>query len=495
MPAPPPQDDSASAIQAPEPEIAAVETVDGRPPGYFAAGGQMAGPTSPGALPMHGWPRFAAALRFQDYRRLWTGALISNVGSWMQNVARDWLVLQLGGVTGNLWLGLNAFAEGVPLLLLLPLGGVLADRFDRRRILIITNAFNAVLALGAALLTVLGMLRGWHILALTAGTAAMDALRIPANQSMLPDLVDHDNIPNAIALNSMQFNMSRILGPALGGMTLMWFGPAWSFSFNGLSFIGVIIPLAMLRRRPTSRSGRETMLQSLRQGAGYVLGRRDLLVMLLLVITGGFLAAPVTKFLSAMSQQVYHRGETGFTMLLSCFGVGAVIGAVLMAARSERRPTPWRAFPILMGLGLCQIAMAYNPYFPLALALVMLCGMCFIGTMIRLNTTILQTTPHAMRGRAASFHVLAFRLGMPLGGLLAGVISHTYGLRVVYLAFGLAMLVIVPLMLIAARQQRIDLGGEHHLATTPGDAPPPGSPGRPGTPGSPGSPGPPGTLP
>jgi predicted MFS family arabinose efflux permease len=373
----------------------------------------------------------------------------------MQNVARDWLVFQLGGASGKFWLGLNALAEGLPLVLLLPLGGVLADRFSRRWILIVVNAISAALSVLLALLTVSGHLRGWHIIAFTASVAAMDALRIPANQSLLPDLVGRGDVPNAIALNAMQFNLSRVAGPALGGLTLVALGPAWSFSLNALSFSGVIFALLMMRHLPIHPPRCESLGRTLSQGVSYIRSRPDLITMMLLVVIGGTLTAPVTKMLPALSRDFYGRDAAGFAALLSCFGIGAVMGAALLAVRSHRDPTPWRAFPILMALGLCQMAIALNTHYGVGLLLVGLTGLLFIGVMVRLNTSILHSTPAGVRGRVVSFQVLAFRIGMPVGGLLAGWVGQVLGLMWVFLSFGAAMLVIVPVLLLAARQRKV----------------------------------------
>jgi predicted MFS family arabinose efflux permease len=428
-------------------------------PGYLAGGGQMVGTTAPAELVLTGWRRAVAALHYRSYRYLWAGALLSNVGSWMQNVARDWLVYQLGGASGKFWLGLNALAEGLPLVLLLPLGGVLADRFSRRTILITVSVISALLAVGLAVLTVSGHLRGWHIVAFTAAVAAMDALRIPANQSLLPDLVGRDDVPNAIALNSMQFNLSRVTGPALGGLALVTLGPAWSFSLNALSFSGVIIAVLLMRNLPVRAPRRESLRRTMGQGVAYIRSRADLMTMMLLVVVGGTLAAPVTKMLPALSRDFYGRDEAGFAVLLSCFGIGAVLGAALLAVRSHRDPTPWRAFPILMGLGVCQIAIAFNGVYEIGLLLVGLAGLLFIGAMVRLNTAVLHSTPAQVRGRVAGFQALAFRIGVPVGGLLAGWIGQTLGLMWAFLGFGLAMLVIVPALLLMARQRKVRYAG------------------------------------
>ncbi|MCC6580276.1 MAG: MFS transporter [Phycisphaeraceae bacterium] len=429
-------------------------------PGYLAGGGDVIGGTGPAELLLSNWPQFLAALRYPNYRMLWAGALVSNIGSWMENIARDWLVYQLGGDEGKFWLGVNVFADGVLLVVMLPLAGVLADRISRRWLLVAANAGSAILAAILAALTFTGQLRIWHILLLTALNGMMDAVRIPANQSLLPDLVARDDLSNAVALNSLQFNLSRVAGPALGGLTLVMIGPAWSFTFNAVSFLGVILPLILMRNLPVTRIADKLrgqrlipgMMDSLRGGVTYVRSRADLLVMFTLVVLCSSLAAPVTKMMPAWADLLGHSAA-GFAKLLIAFGVGAVVGAGLMAMRGRQQSTPWRAFLLLIGLGVCELLMSVNHRFSLALPLCGMCGVLFVGSMVRIVAAVMESTPRHYRGRVSSMFTLCFRMGMPLGGLAAGAMAQSAGLPLTTALFG-AILIALTLILFAVTRKR-----------------------------------------
>ena len=426
-----------------------------RPPGYLAGGGQMIA-SGPAEIEVSRWRQAFSAFHYPVYRMIWAGALVSNIGSWMQSIARDWLIYELSG--GNAaWLGYNAFAEGLPLILLLPLGGVLSDRFSRRWLLVATNAASALLAIMLAGLTFTEVLRPWHILVITSLNACVDSVRVPANQALLPSLVDRADMGNAVAMNSIQFNLSRIAGPALGGLTLKLLGPVWSFGLNALSFAAVIVPLVRMPRSNRRRADEATvsMKSHLGEGLRYIAGRPDLLMMFLLIVIAGLFTAPVIKMLPALANQGFHGDESLFAMMLSGFGVGAVVGAVLLAMRSRNAPTPWRAFPVLMALGACEIVMGLTEQRWLAIVMIGFAGCMFVGTMARLNTAILYSTPDRFRGRTMSFHQISFRIGLPIGGLIAGGIAQSISIERAFWVFGVGMLLVVPVIFLLVRAVKV----------------------------------------
>jgi MFS family permease len=396
---------------------------------------------------------FARALRVPTFRDVLAGSLVSNIGSWMQNVARDWLVFILAGPSGKLYLGINAFAEGASLALMLPLGGVLADRHSRKSILIATNLLSAGVALLLAVLAATRALAGWHIVALTALNGAFDGFRIPANQTLLADLVDKDDVPNAIALNSMQYNLSRVVGPVMGGLTLFYVGATWSFLLNALSFLAILFALRGVSSVSSAARTTESVVTSLRQGVGYVRRRTDLTLIIVMVVAIGLCSAPVTKLLPALASEVFASGERGFSALLASFGAGAVIGAVALAARPHGLATPTRALPLLLTMGLAELGLVGVHHFSLAVALLAISGVTFVGAMVQLNSAVLQSTPDHVRGRAASLHTFAFRVGLPLGGFVAGWLAHLSSIRSAYAVFGVLMVLAVPLVLLLARHR------------------------------------------
>ncbi|MEX0775947.1 MAG: MFS transporter [Phycisphaeraceae bacterium] len=427
------------------------ERVSGRWSALLANLGRSEGIIGPIMLPVRGLRHAFSALRYPYYRIVWAGALVSNIGSWMQNIARDWLVNDLSGTTGKFWLGLNAFGEGIALILMLPLAGVLADRINRKHLLIITNAYQAVLAALLSLLAATGRLRPWHIVCFSAVNGLGDAVRIPAAQSMLPSLVGREDLSNAVALGSLQFNISRMLGPALGGVVLFYFGATWSFAINAVSFLAVIAALLCIPAIPMPIVQHRPMLQSFRQGLAFVRRRADLGVILLLIVTTGFLSAPITKLLAAVVSDLHGGDARSFAGTLVWFGGGAMLAAVLMAARSRHGPTPWRAMPIIILLGLVEMKIGQSDSLLLLYLLCAATGGLFIGIMVRLNTAVLYSSPDHVRGRMMSLQMLAFRGGMPLGAFAGGILGQFMGIRATLTLFGAGLVGAGLVFLLATR--------------------------------------------
>lgn len=412
-----------------------------------------------------------AALRYPNYRLVWSGAMVSNIGSWMQNIARDWLVYELSG-RQTMWLGLNGFVEGVALVAALPAGGVLADRFDRRRLLIAANAAQALLAVGLMVLTLTGMIRPWHIVLMSGLYGVADSVRVPAQQSLMPSLVDRAHLTNAVALGSLQFNFSRVMGPMIGGWVLFYLGAAWSFGANALSFLAVIAALWFMRlpARVHDPRPRRSAVASFREAGRFVRSRRDILLMLVLVLLTSILAAPATKLLPALAHENLGGDARTFSHLLTWFGAGAMIAALGLAVRSRRGPRPWRALPILALIGLGEIAAGWVRHDLAAWALCVVMGMCFIGIMVRLNSAVLYASPDGVRGRVSSFHMLAFRGGMPLGALIAsGLAQSLGGVRWAFWSFGVITLAVALMLTLVTRRLNIRyLGHQSDLRVSPG---------------------------
>jgi MFS family permease len=352
------------------------------------------------------WPGALRALRFYDYRLMWSGALVSNIGTWMQTMAQGWLMWTL--TRSALWVGIDAAAADIPVALLLPLGGICADRFDRRRTLIATNAAAGSFALILAILVWTHRVQPWMVVGLSLCVGCSDALRLPANQSLVPALVGREDVPNAIALNAIQFNASRVLGPGLGGLALL-FGIGWCFFINALSFLGVIAAMLLLRNPPALRPVRESMGQSLRTGMGYVLSRADLLIMLSLVVIGGLTGGVISRLQPVIVAQVFHGARNAFVVFQVCFGIGAVLGAALVAYGTRAGlMSPWRAFVLMTVMAGCVFALGWGGPPWLGAATMMLVGMLFVASMVRLNGSVLNSTPADMQGRVSSFPA-AFR--------------------------------------------------------------------------------------
>ena len=368
------------------------------------------------------------SLRNRNYRLWAAGALVSNVGTWMQRTAQDWLVL--AELTPH-----NATAVGIvmalqfgPSLVLLPLTGWTADRIDRRKLLLVTQGAMGVLALALGLLTVLGIVQLWHVYAFALLLGCITAFDAPARQAFATDLVGTRDLANAVALNSMSFQAGRMIGPAVAGVLIAAFGTGWSFLFNAVSFAGVIAALARLNaselhRAPASTHERGSLLDGLR----YVWHRDDLktvLAMLFLVATFG-LNFPI--FISTMAVSVFHVDANAFGLLSSMLAVGSVIGALLSARRSGPRMPLLIGGAALFGAG-CAVAAVMPGYASFAVVLVLI-GLASQTFMIGANSTVQIASDPSLRGRVMAIY-LAISLGStPLGAPIVGWVADFFGPR------------------------------------------------------------------
>ena len=280
--------------------------------------------------------RIAAALTYRDFRVLWFGAFLSTIGTWMQKVAQNWLVLTITGTSSAFFLGLDSFLGELPILLLTLVGGVVADRYDRRRLLLTSQYIQmgcGVHAGGARVFQ--DVVHIWHVLALSVVTGLAQAFGGPAYQSLLPSLVSKDHVPNAIAFNSIQFNLARVIGPLLAGAALAAFGMVACFGLNGLSFLAVIAAILSLHVRHIPPTAPTRMREEFKSGFEYVREHPALLGLAVLGFAGTFLGNPLLTFLPLFAQNVFHGEVTQYTYLMSSAGAGAVTGALVVAWRGR----------------------------------------------------------------------------------------------------------------------------------------------------------------
>ena len=338
----------------------------------------------------------------------------------MQKVAQNWLVLTLAGASSAFYLGLDSFLGELPILLLTLIGGVVADRYDRRRLLVTSQFIQMSSAFVLALLVYFDLVRIWHVLALSAVTGTAQAFGGPAYQSLMPLLVEKKDLPNAVALNSIQFNLARVIGPLLAGAALAAFGMVACFGLNGLSFLAVIFALLSLHTRHQPVASGQRMRDDLRGGIAYVRGHKPLITLTILGFATTFLGYPLLTFLPLFARNVFGGDVSQYTHLMAFAGSGAVTGALGVA---------WMGRFPHMGRALLAIQFAYG-----ALIVVFAASrvvwfselLLFIGGALLVMTTSLTTSlaqliaPNEMRGRVMSIYMVAFRGGMPLGSLAAG---------------------------------------------------------------------------
>jgi len=387
-------------------------------------------------------PGFLSGFAYRNFRLLWTGAFLSSVGTWTQDVALAWLIHVR--FVDPFYLGLRAFASDAPLITFMLVGGAVADRVDRRRILLTSQILQMLFAATLGVLYALGRLGIVPILLIAFFTGLAQSQSAPTYQAVLTSLVPPRQIPNAVALNSLQFNLSRAIGPVIAGIILAKWGTGPCFAVNALSFLAVIIALWRIELPPPAPAKKETLGESLRAGLRHVWLSPVLSVLTALGLTGSLLAFPLLTYLPVIAGDVLKTGAQGYSLLLSSFGVGAIGGAI---ATAQRGHVPGRGRLMLATLGLygvTALAAVVSKRQAVAMALLFVAAWSLVTAFSTLNSLVQENAPDALRGRVLSIYGLAFRGGMPLGSLIAGALVRSLGAPAVLGSFsGLLALVSV----------------------------------------------------
>jgi MFS family permease len=385
------------------------------------------------------FPRAVRALRNRSFRLFWTGNFLSNIGTWMQNVAQGWLVLTL--TNSSFWLGVVGFAGSIPFLIFTLFGGVIADRVNKRRLLYVTQTVMMVLAFVLASLTYFHRISVWGVAAIAFANGVAMAMNAPSYQALVPKLVPREDLTNAIALNSAQFNMSRILGPTLGGYAMLLLGIAGNFFLNALSFVAVLVALVRIRYPEEKPARHESVWRSLRSGFVYLNSEPQMRVLMVMTAVVSFLAMPFITFIPYFAKIQLQAGETGFGWLLACSGSGSVLGAVTIAVSGNIRHRG--KVVTLTGVVFFTAIMAFSEShrFALSAFLAFFEGCSGILMISCFNVSLQHLSSDEMRGRIMSIYATSF-LGLPpLGSLLAGELSrHVATGHVLALMAGLATL-------------------------------------------------------
>jgi predicted MFS family arabinose efflux permease len=356
---------------------------------------------------------------------MWIGACTSTIGTWMQMVAQQWLVYTLSK-DDPFFLGLDGFLGQIPIVLFSLLGGVMADRTDRRKMLLGSQYVQMTTALTLAALTFLNVERVWHILVLSFIVGAAQSFGGPAYSALIPSLVPKENLPNAIALNSIQFNLGRVIGPALGGITLTAFGAAWCFGLNGVSFVAVIISLYIINVGFIPSKSSESMLASMKQGIGFIRMQEGMKPLIVLSFLMTMMAIPLITFLPVFAKEVLHGNSGTFTALLCCSGVGAICGALMVAGLAKTKNQGRTALLMLLVLGAATIVFARSTSTILSCIMIFFAGAAMITVFASITSLVQAITEDNMRGRVMSVYNVAFRGGMPIGMLVVGKLIPIY---------------------------------------------------------------------
>ncbi len=383
--------------------------------------GEPVAPQLPAATPET--PRMVRALRHSDFRLFWGGNFLSNIGTWMQNVAQGWLVLELSN--SAFWLGVVGFAASAPMLVFTLIGGVIADQVDRRRMMMRTQAAMMLFAFVLAALTYFKVVNVGEIVLLAFATGVAMSLMAPSYQAMVPQLVPREDLTNAIALNSAQFNLSRVVGPTLGGFAMAWFGVAGNFFLNGLSFLAVLIALSRIRNLPPPPGNTAGMLDQLSEGFRYVFAHREMASLITLVGVASVLGFPYLIFMPMFARDILHVGETGLGLLMAASGVGAFLAATTLAWQGDVKRGGRRVAAAAAVFFIAVIAFSFSTNFFLSTMLQMLAGFSMILMVASTNTLLQHLAADEMRGRVMSIYATAFLGFAPVGSLIAGAIAGT----------------------------------------------------------------------
>ena len=376
------------------------------------------------------------ALRHRNFRLFFAGQLISLIGTWMQSVAQSWLIYRLTG--SSLLLGTVGFAGQFPVLLAAPLGGIVADRYNRHRIVIATQVASMILALILAWLTLTGTVTVWHVATLAACLGLVNAFDIPARQSFIVEMVGKEDLMNAIALNSSMFNSARMIGPAVAGVLVASIGEGWCFFANGISYLAVIAGLLMMQVMPVARPAQTgSPLENILEGFRFARRSTPIRSLLLLLALSSLVGAPYAVLMPIFAGEILHGGPRGLGILMGAAGIGALLGALTLAARRGLRGLG-RWIALASGsFGVSLILFAYSRIFWLSALLLIPTGYALMVQMGSTNTLVQSMTPDHMRGRVMGIYSMMFMGMAPFGALLAGGAAHPFGAPATVAAGGL----------------------------------------------------------
>jgi MFS family permease len=394
--------------------------------------------------------RVFKAFQYRDFRLMWIGACTSSIGSWMQIMAQAWLVYGLSHNSAFL-LGLDAFLGSIPIFLFSLVGGVMADRFDRRHVLL---GSQYVQMMDASILTVLVFthtVHVWHVLVLSCISGFAQAFGGPAYQALIPTLVKKEDMPNAIALNSIQFNVARIVGPTLGGLAMEHLGNSWCFGLNALSFLAPVITLIMVKTRFSPVKTSDSVLTSMKQGISYIRVQQGMVALMALAFCMTALGIPMLTFLPVFVRR-FHGDTSTYTIFLVCSGLGSITGSLSVAALGNIHHKGRLALCLLICLGAGISGFALSTSVVMSGLMLFFSGASLIGVFAMVSSLVQLIVTNDMRGRVMSVYNLAFRGGMPFGNLLTGWLVPMYTAPVVLAVNGMVLMLVGVYFFLAQRR-------------------------------------------
>ena len=381
---------------------------------------------------------------------MWMGACTSSIGTWMQEVAQNWLVFDL--TNSARWLALDVALGEIPIFLFSLVGGVIADRMDRRRLLLGSQYVQMASAIVLATLVGTHQIKVWHILISSFVVGTAQAFGGPAYSALVPSLVKKEDLPNAIALNSIQFNVARVIGPVLGGLALKYVGGAWCFGLNAFSFMAVIYSLFQLKVDFSPKRTGESILTSMKQGFSFIATQGAMATLIVIAFLMTALAIPIITFLPVFAKTVFKGDELTYTMFLVISGLGSITGALTVAGLGNigNKGRIALVMIVAMGGGISGFALSRNVFLSCVMLFctgaVLMCAFSMISSLVQLITT------HEMRGRVMSVYNVAFRGGMPFGSLVTGYLVPIYSAPAVLSVNGVLLVVLGLYFLVVQRK-------------------------------------------
>ena len=370
---------------------------------------------------------------------MWSGACTSQVGTQMQTAAQSWTVLELSK-NNSFYLGVDQALGQIPIVLFALLAGVLADRRDRRTILLSSQYTQMTCAFVMAVLAFTGVLQVWHVWCLSFVIGTAQAFGGPSYSALIPTLVPKEHLPNAIALNSIQFNLARVIGPSFAGIALTTLGAAWCFGLNGVSFLFVIATLYIIKVGFVPQRSREPIMDSMRQGFSFILARPGMKPLILLTFMVTLLGFQIVAFLPVFAKEAFKAGPQVYTTMLSCSGAGAVTGALLVAALGKSKHQGRNSLIALVLLGILTFGFAMSPNVPVACLMIFMAGMALMSVFSMITSLVQIIVPDDMRGRVMSVYNLSVRGGGAIGPLIVGSLIPIYTARYVIAGAGVLLL-------------------------------------------------------
>jgi predicted MFS family arabinose efflux permease len=394
--------------------------------------------------------RVFKAFQYRDFRLMWFGACMSSIGTWMQIVAQGWLIYRLSH--SAFLLALDQFLGNIPIFLFSLIGGVIADRAERRKILLGSQYVQMACATVLTVLVATAQVHVWHMLCLSFVSGLAQAFGGPAYQALIPSLVKREDMPNAIALNSIQFNTAVTIGPALAGQALARLGEQWCFGLNALSFLAPIVSLSIITARYLPEKTTDSIFGSLKQGIKFARKQGSMEALIILAFCMTALSMPMRTYIPVFVKDVFHRGPETFGNLLSVMGIGSICGSLTVAGMGNIRNKGRIALTTLISLGAAISVFSFSRSLPLSYAMLVLVGASMMAVFATVNSLVQLITTNEMRGRVMSVYNCAFRGGIPMGNLLSGWLVPIFTAPVVLGVNGLALILMALYFLLVQRR-------------------------------------------